>query len=210
MNTCSRFQVFIFLFCALVGFSGCEELGLDIRKVELTINGEIKQFETFDSRKIDYAVLWNRSDILSFFDISDGAEIENFWIKNLEIYYQSCAVNEAEKLDLKMFVSEPVGAITLAAFVAGKNLKDLRKTVDPSKPANLDVSKVTGGVRLLNGLLGGMVQDEDKYLNIIVEGTHYPADALVCGAILIEVDAYIVYKECRPVPFGSDAGEPCL
>ena len=35
----------------------CEELGLDLRKLEFTINGEITKIETFDTYDVDYAVL---------------------------------------------------------------------------------------------------------------------------------------------------------
>ena len=193
----------------LFSFSGCEELGLDLRKVELTINGEISDIHTFDTYKIDYAVLWGRADILSYFDISDGAEILNFWVKDFRVLYQACDAIEAESIDLDMYISQPSAAIFGLAFAAGKRLKDLDETVDPRQPRDLNISKFPGGIKILNDLLGSMIQDESKFINIIVEGEHMPADALVCGAIKIELDVYIQYEECRFVPFGSEAGKPC-
>jgi hypothetical protein len=193
----------------LISFTGCEELGLDFRKLEFVINGSIDNIETFDTRHIDYAVLWNRSDILSVFDISEGAEIQNFWIRDLRVLYQACDVIEAESLDLNLYIQQPNAAIFGLAFASGVDLKNISKTVDPRKPFDLSITKQVGGVELLNGLLGDMINDEDKFINIIVEGQHHPAEALVCGAILIEMDVYIKYKECRLVPFGSEAGEPC-
>ncbi len=187
----------------------CEELGLDLRKLEFTINGEITKIETFDTYDVDYAVLWNRADILSVFDISDGAEIKNFWIKDFNVYYQPCDAIEAQSLDLEMFISEPIGGLTALAFFRGIDLKKLEKTVDPQKPFNLNLDKVPAGITLLNQLLGGMIQDESKFINIIVEGVHHPKESLVCGAILIKMDVYIQYEECRLVPFNSKAGSPC-
>ncbi len=193
----------------LMSLNTCEELGLDLRKVEFTINGEVTKIKTFDTYKIDYAVLWNRADILSVFDISNEAEIKNFWIKDFNVYYQACDVIEAQSLDLKLFISEPIGGLTGLAFLSGIDLKKLEKTVDPREPFNLNLTKLPGGVKLLNDLLGGMIQDESKFINIIVEGEHHPAESLVCGAILIKMDVYIQYEECRLVPFTSTAGDLC-
>ncbi len=199
----------VFALFFLFTFVSCEELGFDIRKVELVIEGEVESIELFDTYNVDYAVIWYGADILSYFDISAEAEILNFWVKDLKVYYQPCDVIEAEKLDLEIYVSEPQGAITLLALAKNKDLKNLSASVDPQKPFSLDIEKAPGGVTILNQLLGFMIQDDSRFLNIIVDGVHTPANALVCGAILIELDVYIKYKECRLVPFGSDAGELC-
>ena len=124
----------------LFSFSGCEELGLDLRKVELTINGEISDIHTFDTYNIDYAVIWKREDILSYFDINDGAEILNFWVKDLRVLYQACDQIEAESIDLDMYVSQPNAAIAFMAFVANKKLSDLDATVDPREPRDLSIN----------------------------------------------------------------------
>lgn len=204
-----RIYLYLLSIVCFASLNTCEELGMDLRKLEFTINGEITKIETFDTYNVDYAVLWNRADILSVFDISDGAEIKNFWIKDFKVFYQPCDAIEAQSLDLEMYISEPIGAITGLAFIKGIDLKNLEKTVEPKEPFELDVEKQIGGITLLNQLLGGMIQDDSKFINIIVEGVHNPKESLVCGAILIKMDVYIVYEECRLVPFNSTAGSSC-
>jgi hypothetical protein len=202
--------------------SSCEEIGLDLRKLEFTIDQKMIQVESFDTRKVDYAVVWDRSDVLDFFDISDDADIKQFWIRNFKVYYVPCAENEATQLDLEIYLSEPGGALTGLAFINGKDLKNIKTKVDPTKPYDInlgtfykgnDVNADTPGpgIDLLNNIVGAMISDNtgSAIVNIIVSANHHPAGALVCGDILIVVDAYIVYEECRLVPFGSEAGNPC-
>ncbi len=43
--------------------------------------------------------------------------------------------------------------------------------MNPNEPFNLNLAKKPGGIGLLNQLLGGMIMDDSKFLNIIVGQT---------------------------------------
>ncbi len=195
--------------------SSCEELDFDFRKIEVTVNKEIWGIESFETNNASFDVTYNRGDLLSYFDIDRDATVKKFKLKNIQLFYQSCEDNEADSVQANLSILDSSGLLGTLAKLKGVDLNQgIPVTIDNfEKLREFDLKKSDnffGAFNLaINSALNSFINNPSNYMTFRLDSQHFPNNANVCGAFLIRMDLYVVYEECRMVPYGSKAGTSC-